>query len=650
MTDFYLHPHFIYLVFFFIALNIVYVIGHFISLFFKFSSNLNPHLVFFKLIFGILPLILAPALIYTHANTILIGLFIPLIFLAKSYTPKQIEIQSFDKKELLKLNSIAIPVLLIQYLLFAKIGKWNLLPIDVNNYSEIIFHMKNGFESKYGALNSLFPSNVPTRTPYHYPELWLTASFFSIFPKVKIGYTLIYITYPLLVTIYLKGILSLFTKFNFIFKLGLSITFLFIGVIDLNFFRELFQVGNLLDTNTVIFENVGFFFNTLPFSYHGQKHLTFYIVAILFFVLLKKTSKEKADIILEFTPLINIGLLPGIMGGLIIISTIEYFKNRQFGDIVKNLLPISLVVVYILVYYKLNGGYDIEKQTSINTLSSELNLKGELLKITLKFTYTLIWLSLIYGIYCLLFIQNKLIIHENKQIILFSLACLFIGVCTRPFIEGFNAAQFLTYLLPLLHISIIFILINSIESANKWLVTYLVLFAISIAIINFYQTYVHCSTRREINVHKIQDVTFTKKVTNILSSYKDPKIAYLLSDFDAKNIQPGYWYGYYPCEFILTLDYFNLYSLNYPYYSYPKNSLSSRFTNWNHQIYLLKNKKINRSQFDKHIENFIKNYKINVILAKQNSTIPSSLQKMIQDSLIDKKTGDRVFQIKNNLN
>ena len=48
---------------------------------------------------------------------------------------------------------------------------------------------------------------------------------------------------------------------------------------------ELFEVGNLFSIDTVIFENVGFFFNALPFSYHGQKHLTFYIFAILFLIL-----------------------------------------------------------------------------------------------------------------------------------------------------------------------------------------------------------------------------------------------------------------------------------------------------------------------------------------------------------------------------
>ncbi len=646
MNDFYLHPHYTYIIFFLVALNIIYLTGHFLSLPFKFSTNVIQHRPFFKLILGTLPFILFPALVYTHVNTILIGFLIPIFFLLKSNPPSRFERKLFDKKELLKINSIALPVIMIQFLLFSQFGKWNLLPIDVNNYSEIIFHMKNGFESKYGALNSLFPTNVPKRTPYHYPELWLTSSFVSIFPKLKIGYSLIYIAYPLLLTIYLTGIVSIFNRYKFIYKLGFSFSLLFIGVIDLKIFRELFDVGNLLSINTVIFENVGFFFNTLPFSYHGQKHLTFYIIAILFLILLKKTSKEKAYIILAFTPLLNIGLLPGIMGGLVIVSTIDYIKNREFRTLLTNILPISLVVLFILIYYKINGGYDIEKQTSINTLSSTLNLKGELIKIILKFIYTIFWLIITYGTYFLISFKNKQNILDNKKAITFSFVCLFVGVCTRPFIEGFNSAQFLTYILPLLNVTIIIILINSIESNKKWIACIIIFTSILISSINFSKTYQNCKTRREISINKIQDSSFTMKAVSILSTYKNPKIAYLLSDIDAKTIQPGYWYGYYPCEFILTLDYFNLYSLNYPYYKYPKNSLSSRFTNWNHQIYLLKNKKINAIQYEQHIFNFIKKYKIQIILTKQNSTIPFSVRKIINDSLVDSKTGDRILFVK----
>ena len=401
-----------------------------------------------------------------------------------------------------------------------------------------------------------------------------------------------------------------------------------------------------MSINTVIFENVGFFFNALPYSYHGQKHLTFYIIAILFLILLKKTSKEKAYIILAFTPLLNIGLLPGIMGGLVIVSTIDYIKNREYKTLLTYILPISLVVLFILIYYKINGGYDIEKQTSINTLSSTLNLKGELIKIILKFIYTIFWLILLYGAYCLISFKNKQNVLDNKKAITFSFVCLFVGVCTRPFIEGFNAAQFLTYILPLLNVTIIIILINSIESNKKWIACIIIFTSILISSINFSKTYQNCKTRREISINKIQDTSFTMKAVSILSTYKNPKIAYLLSDQDTKTIQPGYWYGYYPCEFILTLDYFNLYSLNYPYYKYPKNSLSSRFTNWNHQIYLLKNKKINAIQFEQHIFNFIKKYKIQIILAKQNSTIPFSIRKIIKDSLVDSKTGDRILFVK----
>ncbi len=646
MLDFYLHPQFIYTVFFFIALNLIYFSGQVISSFFIFSEKISAHLLFLKLILGLLPFILIPSLLYTHGNSAMIGLVIPIFFLLKLNPPSRFHWQNIPRFEIIKLNLIVLPVLCIQYLLFSHLGKWTLLPIDVNNYAEIIYHMKAGFESKYGALNSLFPSNVPQRTPYHYPELWLTAAFHTLFTKLKIGYTLIYIIYPLLVSIYLVGIVSLFKKYKWYLNVLLSILFLFIGTIDTTSFRELFQEGNLLSSNTVIFENIGFFFNALPFSYHGQKHLTFYIVALLCFILFKKATTQKAYLILAFTPLLNIGLLPGIVGGLSIILAINYLKNKQLLNSLKNISPLVLVILFVLIYYKINGGYDIEKQTSINTLSSDLNLKGELIKIVLKISYAVSWLFIIYGVYTVLAIRNKTIIRENKKIILFTLACLIAGISTRPIIEGFNAAQFLTYLLPLVNLSIIILLIETIESKSKWVVVGLITFTVLIASINSTKTYFNCTTRREININKIQGKSFTKKAISLLLTYKDPKIAYLLNDQDVKNIQPGYWYGYYPCEFLLTYDYFNLYSLNYPYYKYPKNSLSSRYTNWNHQIYLLKNKKLNAIQFEDHLNNFVKNYHIQIIILKSHATLPLCLKQKIKTQITDPISGDQLLIVK----
>lgn len=642
MKDFYLFPQFSYIIFFFIALNIVYFVGHSFSLFFTQSYKNSAQQIFLKLVLGIIPFMLLPALIYTKGNTIMLGFFIPLLYLLKKYQPKKIGIQKIEKKDFLKLNIIAFPVIFIQLLLFSRLGKWNLLPIDVNNYSEIIFHMKNGFESKYGALNSLFPLNVPKRTPYHYPELWLTASFTYIFPKLKIGYTLIYITYPLLVTIYLKGIISLFTKFKFITQLGLSVTFLFIGVIDLNGFRELFQEGNLLASNTVIFENIGFFFNALPFSYHGQKHLTFYIVALLFFITLKNKNKEEAYIILAFTPILNIGLLPGVLGGLSFILTLDYIKNRKFLSSFKNVFPISLVVLLILLYYKLNGGYDIEKQTSINTLNSSLNIKGEIIKIILKFSYTIFWILIIYGIYLILFFKNKKGISANKNILIFSLASVFIGVCTRPFIEGFNSAQFLTYLLPMINLSLVFLFIYCIESENKWLSLTSIVLSIIVALINFNQTVIHCTTRREIAINKIHDGSFTYKVDSLLTTLQNPRIAYLLSDDDFKTIPPGFWYGYYPCEFLLTKDCFQFYSLNFPNNEYEKNSQLSNNFSPNHLRYIFPHN-MSFENYLKELPYFIKKTKINLLVTKTNTTIPTSIKPLISDSIIDTRTGDKIF-------
>ena len=123
-----------------------------------------------------------------------------------------------------------------------------------------------------------------------------------------------------------------------------------------------------------------------------------------------------------------------------------------------------------------------------------------------------------------------------------------------------------------------------------------------------------------------------------------PKIGYFLSDNDFKTIPPGFWYGYYPCEFLLMEDYFQFYSLNYPNKTYKENSQKSNDFSPNHLRYIFPHR-MSLEKYQAKLVKFIKTQKIKVIVAKQKTTLPTFINSILKDSIIDRKTGDRFLLV-----
>ena len=637
------HPQLPYLIYFFAGLNLFYFVGHFIFNAIYKTKQINSLEIFTKLTFGSLALLIASSVYWTKGNTIFLGLIFPIYFLMRGHTIKtSLELPTL--KQIGFLNLIATPIIICQLILYSKWGEWNLLPIDVNNHAELSFFFKQGFESKYAALNSLDALNIPTKSPYHYCDSWLTTFFHTIFPKTYIGYTIMFVVYPILFTVLLSGIMSILNslKLNPFIALLFSLLLLFSGPIDTDFTRKIFDSGNLLTSNTVIFENAGFFFNTLAFSYHGQKHIPFYILACWTVILFMESKDKKAIYLLAFAPLINIGLAPGIIGGLGLYTIYQIWKTKNLLPPLFNALPAIFSTLFLIVFYKINGGYDIEHQTVINTFSSDLNIKGEFLKIVLKIGYALIFLCLIYSIYLLMYCSEKRLLI-SKPLSLLVLFTILSGLITRIIFEGFNTPQFLSYILPLVNIYLIYLFTVTYRSNLKSKISLVLIFIICIN--NIYQTYFHTTTRREISISKIHAEDFIKKTNVLLATNPNPKFGYLLSDIDYKTIPPGFWYGYYPCEFLLTRDCFQFYSLNFPNQHYAKNSQQSNNFSPNHLRYIFPHA-MNRKEYEKAIIKFIEKTKIEYVLAKRKTTLPASFQKIFNDSMVDSKTGDRILFVK----
>ncbi len=636
-----------YVLFFFLGLNITYFVGHLIYCLFN-TNKSNVHLnIFFKSSIGLFTLIFITALYYTKCNTIIAGISIPVFLLL--YKQKVKFIFKLPKvKEIILLNSIlGIPIILFQFILHPAIGKWTLIPVDVNYYSEITYYLMQGYENKYGALSQLGIENIPNRSPYHYAELWLNCFFTLIFPNSSIGYTLLYVTYPILISTFFAGVVGFIYDFEKKIYLIIPIAFglLFLGPLDTPFLRELFNEGHLLSSKTVVFENSGFFFNTLPFSYHGQKHVLFYLIFTLF-ILVHEINPRNAYIILSIGPLINFGLLPGLLIGVIFYSIIRYLLIRNKNIYISKafILPILLTTVFYWIFYQLNGGKDIEKQVSIVLFNSKnLNLKGELLRIFFRLFYCIIFLILIYFWGLIIFLIRKKLSNHLKEIFILIGGIVISGVFSRAILEGFNSAQMLSYLLPCLNItlSLIFVKFLFNTQRNVIRISLIIVFTL-ISVKNIHATFFHSSTRREIDINNVYSSKYSNSCIKTLKHIKNPKIGYFLTINEASTIEPGFWYGYYPNEFIFSKNYYNLYSLNYPYSG--GNEKMFNFAT-NHMKYLI-NQRMSIEKYYIMLPQIIKSKNIQFIMCKKGFKLPETLLKMIKKKYTDEKSGDFFIVLK----
>jgi len=635
------HPQLIYIIYFFISVNLLFFIGHLVSNFLNEESSNSTFEIFKKLSFGLITILIFSALFWTKGNTIFFGILIPLFFLLKNLKWKLYFVLP-SRNQFIKLQFFGIPIILLQLLFFTQWGEWCLLPIDVNNHVELSHYFQYGIESKYAALNSLNVTNIPLRSPYHYADNWITTFLYSILPYTKIGYVMMYVVYPLLFTLYFVGINTILqlTKFKEYWVYLLSLFLLFLGPIDLSITRNIFDVGGLLSCNTIIFENVGFFFNTLLFSYHGQKHIPFYILSCWIVIEYIRTKDKHIITLLSIAPLINIGLAPATIGGVACFTIFQMLKQKKLIIPLKNSLPIIISTLFLIVFYKINGGYDIENQTRISIFNSTLNIRGEILKVIYKLSYSLFFVLFIYLF--MLFLITKETFNKNKYLYQILIFILLFGFFTRIIFEGFNTPQFLTYILPLLNVFCIFLICNQNFKRNNIKIGVLGLLFLTICINNFYQTYFHTTTRREIRISKLHDKKFLDKIERELTNAKNVKIGYLLSKEDFVNIQPGFWYGYYPCEYLLTKDYLQFYSLNYPNYPYQSNSQKSNDFSPNHLRYFIPHT-YTYEQYDRYTANFINEKNIHYLVTKSTSKIPNEIQKKINDSIIDPKSGDKFY-------
>jgi len=631
-----------------IAFNFIYIIGHLITTIFflkLLETNNKWYISFVKLTIGLLLSVLLFSIFKTKFYTVNILLIIPMVFLLKSTTISfSLNLKNiFNKIINIPINILLLLTVFIHYIQFHGFFKTILLPLDVSIYAEISYFLNQGFENTLGSLNSVF--NINYAQAYHYFELWFNTMIANIF-HITYAQSFILIAYPVLVSVVATGIMSFVrsTHNNIIIQYSATFLFLFVGPLIPFNFQEVFPF-----IKTAIFENSGFFHNTLVFSYYGTKHIVFYIISLLFVSLWLQHRKQTALIILSIAPIINIGLLPAIFGGCILYICFLFFKKQLTLQSLLTLLPIFIVSISIGLFYflsSINKDVLFVSSNFIYTFSSDLNIKGELLRFIFRPFFAVLWIIIIYFPYISLIFINDIRKNTNtKEVFTLILLIIITGVLTRPFFDDFNSTQLLTFTLPLLNVFIIsqLAIIKSKKYLTKSIVIVLFALIFTNAVLVITKNY---NSKRFL--HKTYDNEYVQKVLieisgNNCSQYK---FGYILDDKTLKSTTSGHWYPKTPAQFVcLYHNCFHMYSLNYPFYRHKKSSLMPNNSTRNHMQYFLKDT-ISENVFSIEQERVINELGIDFIFTK-NTTLPQHIiDNLVCFSIYDAMSNETFYVIK----
>jgi len=302
--------------------------------------------VFVNLIIGMFISIVIYAIIVSKANTVLWGIVMLggiYLFTTKNKTRTNQKIhwkEYFNKAQLLKSFSLLFFIGLFFFFIYAWFfyhQPFNFLPHgDYSHYVNIIQLLNTtGIEST-NVSNHFFSDAVLSPTPYHYPEMWLTA-FLSRFSGILIMESMVVVSTAILNTILSIGMIALtrlFTKQILIQCLAIFSVFIS-GVLLFEFLPQapsyVYAIGWTPKTMIVGIFLVWFVILTL-------KHCKWFYFPLL------------------CLPILNISLAPAILSALVIIGLFAFIKKPVLSyNRMQLIIHAFCVGLFVLLFYYLNS-------------------------------------------------------------------------------------------------------------------------------------------------------------------------------------------------------------------------------------------------------------------------------------------------------
>lgn len=588
--------------------------------------------------------------ITTMGKTIYL-LFIPVFAYLFAKKHIQIEKPSFEKlKRNIRYLVPLLAILLIQFALHTDISTLQpYMPSDdvhlyaSNAYSFLEYHQEN----YNGGLSKLYPELFTGMNPYHYYEIWFTAFLISLSGLSGV-YIMLFIIFPYLVWLFFIGILAVLEHYTTEIKIKhyfIAFLFLFIGPLYFGIYETLFHDGEFFQTT--VFTIVGFVKQTLSFSYFGQKHLTVYIFSLFAFLSFIKQDYKLGTFIALLLPIISFGTFAGIFGGFGLLFI--FLKKLRLKSNFILLLSILAGFVVITSLFKIGASSEISEHSFyINDFLKYLNIKGEIMRVFAKIFGPLLWLSILYFPYIIIFGIYRKKLMENPEIKLFFLFIFFsffAGTIFTTLLQGMSSDQFLTNLLPIYNVIAIIVLIPLYQTiVNKTLIVATGSFIVAVNflfILNF-NSLVQKKTNEEYSASVIASVSkeLKKEKTSTF-------IAYILADTLVQKLPSPNWYPYRPGKPFILQNYFNIVSIDYPYIAYERNSSSILFAYHNQIRFFLKDVVYPDSTFGVQQAAFLKAKSFKWLFCGKGAVIKPEVQSLVEKSYYDKVSGETYCKLKN---
>lgn len=552
-----------------------------------------------------------------------------------------------------KLLLYLIPIYFFQFLLhydFSK-GALYLISDDIYDYAATSYQLVHyGIENRTSILAEFYPKLFNGVQPYHYFELWLNGLVTTLFGGSYV-YNLLFVTYPLLLWLYVLVLLSLIEHFKlFKYRYVLLFTCIFVGPLYIGVYQSILNDGNFFDS--AVFSIPGFVKQTFVYSYFGQKHLPVYIFSGLFVLGILKTDYRL--LFFAFTSLLiaSVGVFPGVFSAVFIGFLLLIKRNKKY---VRLFVPFILFVIIYLAFFAFFG-FGVSKEVSTKTsyfnyFLERLNWKGEVFRIVQKLLFPICWFFILYLSYFLIIKIFR--ISLSKRVVSLVYICLFSylgGALLTLLLYGLNSDQFITNLLPFYNVVLITVLLYGIRSI---LVTFqkkafylFITLLFCFSMVNSYQVFsFHFqSGLKRINNEKYSEHT-QKQLLFSLKKHAPIYIAYLFSDSLVKKYHPVLQNPYFPAKYCMDNNYFQYLNINFPYYTYPFSSSSNVFCPKNQMKYYFEENPSNQRNFDSIQFRFLKENQVNWVFCTQGATFPSRIAPYVKETIFDPTSKEKYYRI-----
>jgi hypothetical protein len=546
-----------------------------------------------------------------------------------------------------------IPIYLLQFLFHYDFSKGALYVIsdDIYDYAATSYQLVHyGIENRTSIYSQFYPDLFTGVQPYHYFELWLNGMITAFFGGSYV-YNLLFVTYPLLLWLYVLVLLALIEHFKLLkYRYLLLIVCIFVGPLYLGVYERFFNDGNFFDS--AVFSIPGFVKQTIVYSYFGQKHLPVYIFSGLFVLGILKTDYRLLFFAFNSLLIASVGVFPGVVSAVFIGFLLLIKRNKKY---LRLFIPFILFVIIYLAFFAFFG-FGVSKEISTKTsyfnyFLERLNWKGEVFRVIQKMFFPISWFFILYLPYLLL-VKLFRIPLSKRFISLIYLVVLsyFGGALLTLILYGLNSDQFITNLLPLYNLVLITLLLYSMRfilvyfQKKSFYLFISILFCFSI--VNSYQVFSFHFLPGFKRINKdVYSYHTQKQLLSSLKKHPPTFIAYLFSDSILEQFHSVLQYSYLPAKYCMDNNYFQYVDINYPYYTYPFSSSSNVFSPKNQLKYYFEESPTNKLNFESIQFRFLKEKHINWVFCTSGAIIPSRLKPFVKESISDPISNENYYRI-----